>query len=102
MKIRLLFIALLAVPIGAALADQFQLKERKGSDVYESGYATVVITKDGAEVFRGQTDKIGRITVSLSPGTYTAQVATGGFNGAKKTVKLTLDGGTQLKVAFLN
>jgi hypothetical protein len=88
-------VVLLLVVGHAAWADKFQLKETKGGEDYVVPFTTVNLG-DGTPL--GQTDKYGRVTITLANGVYPAEVVHG---TERKTVTLTLDGGEQLKVVYL-
>jgi 5-hydroxyisourate hydrolase-like protein (transthyretin family) len=102
MKALFLMLLLLMAAAAAAPADEFQMKIRKDKDSYNAAYATVVITQNGTTLFNGQTDRVGRITISLPNGDYYAQVVAGKSDGAFQPTKLTIDGSTPLKLTYVN
>jgi hypothetical protein len=77
-----------------AWADQFQIKEAKGTAKADVAYATVRVMNGDAVRFEGRTDKYGRITVDLPNGKYKAVVIVG---GTKAKVDLVVEGNKKLK-----
>ena len=79
-----------------ARADDFQIKERRGADVFNLPYLTVKIPN---APFVGLTDAYGRISVNLRPSSYTAEVYSG--QQLRGRVMLTIDDSRSLKTVFL-
>jgi hypothetical protein len=84
--------------VSSAWADQFQIREAKGTAKADVGYATVKVMDGGAVRFEGRTDKYGRITLSLPNGKYQAAVVSGSRNAS---VDLVVDGDKKLKEALI-
>jgi hypothetical protein len=69
----ILFIIFLFV--GISRADQFKIIYRSGESIYNVSYSKVQVTNsEGQSLFRGYTDKYGRITISLQNGNYQGRV----------------------------
>lgn len=88
----------LSLAADAALADQFQIREKKGREAFDLPYAKVRVVKGTEPKFEGRTDKYGRITVTLSKGSYIAQVTSG---NKTKSVPITIDDQNTLKTVYL-
>lgn len=91
-------LALLAA-LACARADQFQLCQTNNGATAHLAYAGVKISVNRRALFTGKTDKFGRITIpNLDKGQYEALV----IHGTNRSrVKLTIDGGTNLKKVFV-
>jgi hypothetical protein len=84
--------------VSSAWADQFQIREAKGTAKADVGYATVRVMNGATVRFEGRTDKYGRITLSLPNGKYQAAVIAGSRNAS---VDLVVDGDKKLKEALI-
>ena len=84
--------------VSSAWADQFQVREAKGTAKADVGYATVRVMDGGAVRFEGRTDKYGRFTLGLPNGEYQATVIIGSRNAS---VDLVVDGDKKLKEALI-
>jgi hypothetical protein len=82
--------------LSLARADDFQIKERTGADVFNLPYLTVKIPN---APFAGITDAYGRLSVNLRPGSYTAEVYSG--QQLIGRVTLTIDDNRSLKTVLL-
>jgi hypothetical protein len=83
--------------LSAARADQFRIRETRTGNTYDVAYAAVRIVH-GTSALETRTDKLGRLTVSLPPGQYEAEVIRG---ESKARVRLVIDGQPNLKVVVL-
>jgi hypothetical protein len=99
MKKLALVVVFAAVLPAPAFADQFQVFI---GPMNESVYAAVssirVLDARGREVYKGYTDRYGRITVQLANGEYTAELK---YRDKTRKTKLTIDGGKALKRVHL-
>ncbi|MPZ17237.1 MAG: hypothetical protein GEV06_04900 [Luteitalea sp.] len=104
MKFVACFTFLLVFSAGTAWADRFQLLHRTdgGNDAYHVAYAElrVVDGRSQKEVFRGSTDKYGRVIIDLEKnGRYEGQVT---YRQTKWRVRLDIDGSRDLKRVYVS
>jgi hypothetical protein len=96
---RILFHPLMLVAaLSSASADQFQIREAKGTAKADVGYATVRVMNGSAVRFEGRTDKYGRISVDLPNGKYEGVVISGARTAS---VDLVVEGTKKLKEALI-
>jgi len=83
----------------AADADQLQFRIAvSGGDTYASLAEVRLTDAQNHQVFRGYTDRYGRINVPIPPGKYRAAV---NASGQTKTKPIDLTGGAKLRVITL-
>jgi hypothetical protein len=96
---RLLLVSALALIADAAEADQLQFKIAVGGDNSYASFAEVrLLTEQNQQVFRGYTDRYGRINVPIGPGRYRAVVV---ISGQTKTKIVVLTGASRLRLVTL-
>jgi len=98
---RLATVMALAFLLGARAADADQLQFRiavSGGVTYASLAEVRVTDAQNHQVFRGYTDRYGRINVPIPPGKYRAAV---NASGQTKTKPIDLTGGAKLRVITL-
>lgn len=98
--IRRMGMVVLLLMVGkAAWADKFQIKEKRQGKDFDVPFATVEL-KDGTRI--GQTDKYGRFTITnLANGRYEVKVVYDTSGARTRTATLTINGGSGLKVIYL-
>ena len=83
-----------------ALADQFQFSIGSGSSGAYASYAGVrILTSDNKEVFKGFTDRFGRVSIAVPPGQYQAVVV---MQGKEMKTPLRLTGASGLRPIALH
>jgi hypothetical protein len=90
MKTFVLLASLVSITPSIAFADYFQIFD--GSRPYYIPYARVTL----ADKTIGYTDAYGRLKIDLPPGEYQVQIE---YRSGRKTVRLFVDGGSNLKRA---
>ena len=96
MKKFILFIVFLSLNI--AFADNFQIKYIEENYIYKVSYSEVIIEKDGREVFRGHTNKNGKITINLEPGNYICRV---NYRRTWMIADINIDHSDHLKIIYI-
>ena len=98
---RLAAVVALALLLAARVADADQLQFRiavSGGDTYASLAEVRLTDAQNHQVFRGYTDRYGRINVPIPPGKYRAAV---NASGQTKTKTIDLTGAAKLRVITL-